>query len=137
MVYKTVVRPAMIYRAETWPINKAQEKSLDVTEMRILRWMCGIIRIDSQKCESKRKNQNCRDIQEIRLQLYGHVMVRANDYVVRRVMAIAMEGKRGRGRQRRKWMDWVKMDLGEKGLSGEEVEDRALWRRLIRNVGPT
>ena len=36
-VYKRVVRPAMIYGAETWAVKKAQEKKLDVAEMRMLR----------------------------------------------------------------------------------------------------
>ena len=36
-VYKTVVRPEMMYSAETWAVKKAQVKKLDVTEMRILR----------------------------------------------------------------------------------------------------
>ena len=35
-VYKTVVRPAMMYGAETWAVKKAQEKKLDVAEMRML-----------------------------------------------------------------------------------------------------
>ena len=35
-VYKTVVRPAMMYSAETWAVKKAQEKKLDVVEMRLL-----------------------------------------------------------------------------------------------------
>ena len=34
-VYKTVVRPAMMYGAETWAVKKAQENKLDVAEMRI------------------------------------------------------------------------------------------------------
>ena len=38
-VYKTVVRPAMMYGAETWAVKKTQEKKLDVAEMRMLRWM--------------------------------------------------------------------------------------------------
>ena len=29
-VFKTVVRPAMVYGAETWAVNKAQYKKLDV-----------------------------------------------------------------------------------------------------------
>jgi len=52
MIYKTVV-----YGAETRPIKKAQEKRLYVTEMRMLHWMCGITRRQSEKCESKRYNQ--------------------------------------------------------------------------------
>ena len=31
-VYKTVVRPAMMYGAETWAVKKAHEKKLDVAE---------------------------------------------------------------------------------------------------------
>ena len=44
-VYKTVVRPAMMYGAETWAVKKAQEK-LDVAEMRMLRWMSGVTKLD-------------------------------------------------------------------------------------------
>ena len=45
-VYTTVVKPAMMYGAETWAVKKAQEKKLDVTEMRMLRWMRGVTRRD-------------------------------------------------------------------------------------------
>ena len=38
-VYRTVVRPALMYEAETWALKKAQEKKLEVAEMRMLRWM--------------------------------------------------------------------------------------------------
>ncbi len=38
-IYKTVVRPAMMYGVETWAVKKAQEKKLDVAEMRMLKWM--------------------------------------------------------------------------------------------------
>ena len=34
-VYNTVVRPAMMYGAETWAVKKVQEKKLDVAEMRM------------------------------------------------------------------------------------------------------
>ena len=36
-VYKTVVRPAMMYGADTWAVKKAQEKKLDVAEMRMFK----------------------------------------------------------------------------------------------------
>ena len=45
-VYKTVVRPAMMYGAETWAVKKAQENKLDVAEMRMLRWMSGVTKMD-------------------------------------------------------------------------------------------
>ena len=36
-----VIRPAMLYGTETWATTKRQEKRIEVTEMKILRWMCG------------------------------------------------------------------------------------------------
>ncbi len=43
-VYKTVIRPAMLYGADPWATTKRQEKQIEVTEMRMLRWMCGVTR---------------------------------------------------------------------------------------------
>ena len=45
-VCKTVVRPAMMYGTDTWAVKKAQEKKLDVAEMRMLRWMSGVTKLD-------------------------------------------------------------------------------------------
>ena len=50
-VYKTVVRPALMYENETWPSKKAHEKRLDVAEMRMLRWMCGVTKKDRTRNE--------------------------------------------------------------------------------------
>ena len=45
-VYKTVVRPALLYGAVTWATTRGQEARLEVNEMRMLRWMCGVTRRD-------------------------------------------------------------------------------------------
>ena len=50
-VYKTAVRPAMMYGAETWAVKKAQEKKLDVEEMMMLRWMSGVTKLDRIRSE--------------------------------------------------------------------------------------
>ena len=64
-VYKTVVRPAMMYGAETWALKKAQEKKLDVAEMRMLRWMSGVTKMDRISNERIRgTTKGGRNIQE-------------------------------------------------------------------------
>ena len=45
-VYKREARPAMMYGAEIWAVKKVQEKKLDVAEMRMLRWVCGVTKLD-------------------------------------------------------------------------------------------
>jgi hypothetical protein len=39
--YRTTIRPAMLYGAKCWPTKRCHVEQLGVTEMRILRWMCG------------------------------------------------------------------------------------------------
>ena len=103
-VYRTVVRPAMLYGAETWATTRRQESRIEVNEMRMLRWMCGVTRKDKIRNEHIRGTtkvvQASRKITERRLKWYGHVMRMEEDHVVRRVMMKAIPGKRKRGRSK-------------------------------------
>ena len=38
---------------------------------------------------------------------------------------------RKRGRSKRRWLDSMRDDIKEKGLSADEVYERATWRRVI------
>ena len=141
LFYKTVVRPAMMYGAETWAVKKAQEKKLDVAEMRMLRWMSGVTKLDRIRNErirgTTKVGEISKKVQESRLKWYGHVLRREEEYVGKRVMAMEVPGKRRRGRPKRRWMDSIRNDLSEKELSREDTQDRAKWRSLIRHIDPT
>ena len=119
-VYKTVVRPAMMYGAETWAVKKAQEKKLDVAEMGMLRWMSGVTKLDRIRNErirgTTKVGEISKKVQESRLKWYGHVLGREEEYVGKRVMAMEVPGKR-RGRPKRRWMDTIGNDLSERELS--------------------
>ena len=45
-VYSVVVRPALLYRVERWPIEKSHVQRMRVVEMRMIRWICGHTRLD-------------------------------------------------------------------------------------------
>ena len=48
-----------------------------------------------------------------------------------------VQGRRKRGRHKRRWLDNVKDETKLKGLSADEVYDRATWRRMSSYIDPT
>ena len=84
-VYKTVVRPAMMYGTETWAVKKAQEKKLHIAEMRMLRWMSEVTKLNRIRNEITRGTTKVGEIskkvQESMLKWYGHVLRREYEYV--------------------------------------------------------
>ena len=139
-VYRTLVRPALMYGAETCALKKAQEKKLEVTEMRMLQWMCGVTKLDKIRNERIRRTTKVGEItkkvQERMLKWYGHVMRREEHYVGRRAMEMKVQWRRKRGRPKRRWLDKVKDDIKEKGLSADELYDCATWRRMSSYIDP-
>ena len=95
-IYRTVVRPTMVYEAETRALKKAGGYRSEVADMRILRWMCGVRRLDKIRNERIRGTAEVGEIpdkvQKRRLTWYGHVMRREEHYVGRRVMEIKVQG---------------------------------------------
>ena len=129
-VYKTIVRPVMVYGAETWALKKAHEKKMEVAEMKMLRWMCGVTRLDKIRNEkirgSPKVGEISKKVQERRMRWYGHVMRRDEEYVGKRVMGIEVQG-----RPKKRWADCVKDDLREKGLSGGGVRPSCMEATII------
>ena len=83
-IYNRVLRLAMVYSAETWAMKKAQEKKLDVAEMRMLTWMSGVTKLDRIRNEGIRGTtkvgERSKKVQESRLMWYGHVLRRKDEY---------------------------------------------------------
>ena len=92
--------------------------------------MCGVTKLDKIRNERIRRTTKVGEItkkvQEMRLKWYGHVMRREEHYVGSRAMEMNVQGRRKRGRPKRRWLDKVKDDIKEKGLSADELYDRAI-----------
>ena len=123
-LYKTVVRQTMMYGAETWAVKKAQEKKLDVAEMRMLRWMSGVTKLDRIRNErirgTTKEGEISKKVLESRLKWHGCVLRREDEYVGKRVMGVEVPGKRRRGRPKRRspWLDSISYDLSERTVGG-------------------
>ena len=62
-------------------------------------------------------------MREGRLRWYGHVMRRDQEYVGRKMMEMELPGR---------FLDAVKEDMQEVGVKETDIENRKMWRMMIR-----
>jgi hypothetical protein len=79
-----------------------------------------------------------RQVKSRRLRWAEHVARMGEDRKAYRVLVGKPEGKRPLGRPRRRWEDWIKMDLRETYLRGMEwihlIQNRDRWMSLVNTV---
>ena len=97
-LYKTVVRPAMVYGSECWALRKQEEQRLHTTEMKMLRWSQGKTRKDRIKNETIRGIARVTPIKSVltqkRLSWYRHVMRREETHITRSTLSMTVMGTR-------------------------------------------
>ena len=54
---------------------------------------------------------------------------------MKKCTSMEVEGRRGRGRPKRTWMEVVQSDLRRLKIKREDAENRSLWRLLISGRG--
>ena len=121
-------------------MKKADEKHMAVTEMKMLRWMCGWTRRDKIRNEKVRKVLGVTPIEdkmrENRMRWYGHVQRREESHITRRVHRINVEGKRNRGRPELRWMDIVNQDMKLLKVEPMDAQDRERGRQKTSYADP-
>ena len=139
-MYKSVVRPAMLYGLEAVALTKKQEAELEVAEMKMLRFALGTTRVDKIRNQYIRGTSHVErmgsKIREARLSWFGHIQRREEDYIGRRMMEMELPGRRKRGRPKRRFMDVVEEDMRVARVRREDVFDRKFWKQRIRCGDP-
>ena len=135
-MYSSVVRPAIVYGLETVAVAKKQVKKMGVAEMKMLRFAMGVTRKNKTGNEyikgTVKVERLGMKMSEGRLKWYGHVMRRDREYVGRKMIEMELPGKKKRGRPKRRFLNLVKEDMWEVGAKETDVEDRTVWRKMIR-----
>ena len=101
---------------------------MEVAELKMVRWALEVTRKDKIRNKYVRGTAKFAKLGDklcnARLHWYGHVKKR-EDYVGKRMMAMAVPGRRKRGRPRRRWMDArktkEKVKLGNVDVDGRKT----------------
>ncbi|KAL4142816.1 hypothetical protein QTP88_005213 [Uroleucon formosanum] len=153
-LYTSIIRPILTYGCEVWTTTIVTQRRLGTFENKIWRRICGPIR-DPRTGQWRRKfNQELKKelnivtvngfIKSQRIKWIGHVMRRNTDALIKVALNWKSEGRRPRGRPRKRWMDVVEKDLEDLGAHNwrEIVQDRdklinPAKRFIISNVCPS
>ncbi|KAI5085876.1 hypothetical protein C0J45_23571, partial [Silurus meridionalis] len=119
-VYRTVVRPAMLYGLEIVALSKRQEVELEVAELKMLRFSLGVTRVDRIRNEFIRGTAHVGcfgdKVREARLRWFGYVQRKDMSYIGRRMLRMEPPSRSKRGTPRRRFMDVVREDMQVVGV---------------------
>ena len=108
-MYKSVVRSTMLYGMETVAVTERPVGKMEVAELKMVRWAVGVTRKDKIRNEYVRGTAKIAKLGDklcnAKLHWYGHVKRRKGDYLGKKMMKMAVPGRRKRRRPRRS--EWI------------------------------
>lgn len=142
-LYKTLVRPVLLYGAEAWTLTVRDTNALRVFENKMLRrifggvWQDGRWRMRTNaEIHSLYGSPNVVDeLAGRRLQWLGHLHRMEESRTARQVWQATPASPRPPGRPRRRWTDQTMLDVRAAGLTPrtwkDAAADRARWRAVV------
>ena len=144
-LYKSLVRPVLSYGCEVWKLKANELQLIEVFERKILRRIFGPVQTDNgeyrirfnHELEDLINGQNIRRfVKAQRLKWLGHIIRMPSNATVQKVFNTNPDGRRRRGRPRRRWLGAVEDDLIKMGINNYRTAalDREIWGKIAEDA---
>jgi hypothetical protein len=147
-IYETIILPVVLYGCETWSLTLREEHRLRVSENRVLRRIFGPKRDEVTGGWRKLHNEELhgfysspiffRVIKARRMSWAGPVVRMGEVRGAYNILVWKPEGRRLLARRRRRWEDFISIDLRETEFGDVDwihlAQDRDRWRALVNMV---
>ena len=125
-VYKSIVRPALLYGSEALCLKDSEIGILQRTGRSMVRAMCGV------QLKDRKRSTDLMFMLGLRISVhqlamancvrwYGHVLRRVDGHVLRGALQLEVEGQRKKGRLIRTWRRKVEEESWKVGLIREDA----------------
>jgi hypothetical protein len=143
-IFNTIVKPILLYGAETWRTTVAIMKKIQVFINTCLRKILHIhwpVTISNQELWQRSKQLPAEgEIRKRRWRWIGHTLRKPASSITRQALTWNPQGKRKRGRPRNTWRRELETDSKATGHSWGQLErlaqDRSAWRDLVGGLCP-
>lgn len=144
-IYRTVIRPTVVYGCEAWVLTKKNEMKLEVWERKMLRNIFGgtkteeglwMRKTNREVMELYGHSSIIKHVKAQRLRWLGHVSRMPEHRHSRRVLEEGEGGKKKRGRPKKKWLDAAIADIRVLGITDwkRAAQNRTQWRKIVKKV---
>ena len=113
-IYNITAKAALKFGSEAWVLKKREEQRLEAAQMKFLRYLLGITKLDKEKNQCIRQKtgaQNTvKEIKQYQEMWLQHVQRMDTNRLRKQALQCKPKGRRNIGRPRKRWRDQLHLE---------------------------